>query len=392
MRKATFIGLILIGLMGNRCKKGTTKGTAVLPTDTLIGEVVLEGDTSNPNYRLHYISLNFRVDPDGNLWIADLGGHRLLKYNPEGKYQNQVIFYPESTIISEESPKIDVSKITCSLAPVHIQDFSFDRDGNLYAFFRKKDFLSNTWKEKLVVVKRDKIIHTYDLKLDKNEDVLPKSIAIDSKKHIYIARGAIAARAACPDFKSILIIDSVGNKLGTMGTPLTRRDWNPAELSHGNKMCLAIDKEDNLWGAFVFQPIVRKYNSKRHLLWKRKYLIAEVRKALASSDSAHREILQKRDRRRSRFFETFCGIQPLPDGGALLFTCKGVAYQLNGKGDICCKMFLKGNRHGRRPFYAFDDKRGYIYEYIRFPVNKLEKKISGITIYRYKFDSKEKRR
>jgi len=365
-------------MVGKGCLK---RGIVEIPTITLEGVNIMKGDPSDPNYRTHYLSLNFRVDPGGNLWISDLGGRRLLKYNSEGKYQYQIIFYPESTILLKESPKIDVSEIGCSLAPVSIEDFSFDRDGNLYTFLRKDDLLSRKWKEEMIVIRKDKTSHTYEL----HENLIPLYIAIDSKRHIYVTRKGTGTDY--PDSASILIIDSVGNKLGTMGLPLIKPDWNRNEISHFNYMWPAIDKEDNLWVSFLFQPIVRKYDSQRRLLWERKYLTAETKKPLASADSAHREAIKqpikKGEAQSMRLFPVLNSVEPLPDGGALLFTYKEVAYELDEKGDIHRKVFLKRQKIAGR-FFAIDKKKGYIYRYTSFP-SVLEKKVNGITIYRYKF-------
>ncbi len=352
-----------------------------IPTITLEGVNIMKGDPSDPNYRTHYLSLNFRVDPEGNLWISDLGAHRLLKYNSEGKYQDQIIFYPESTVISKESPKIDGGEIGCDLAPVSIEDFCFDQDENLYTFVRKEDLLSKNWKKELVVMRKDKTIHTYEL----DPDIFTLNTAVDSKKHIYTARKGVGT-PLYPDSASILIIDSVGNKLGTMGLPLIKTDWNWNEISHFNYMWPAIDKEDNLWVSFLFQPIVRKYDSQHRLLWERKYLTAETKKPVASADSVHREAIRQGINRRKpqsmRLFLVLNSIQPLPDGKVLLFTCEEVAYELNDEGDICRKILLKRSNPSGGAFYSINSK-GYIYEYSVSPVR--EKKINGIIIHKYKF-------
>lgn len=374
MRRIRIISFFLsIVLINSGCfHRGIT-----VPTVTLVGEVVLKGDTSNPNYCTYYYPGNLRIDQQGNLWISDIGGMRLLKYNSGGKYQYQILFYPDSVVISKKSPRIDFSKMGCGRLPVTIQDFSFDHDGNLYAFLTIGNIPGNI-KYKIIKIKRNGNIIAYNL------DNLVFYTTIDSKNYIYASRLCVG-----PPFYSdsslITVMDSLGNKLDIMCPPVIEPDWTPNEIAHLNRVYPAVDDNDNLWVAFLLQPIVRKYDSSHKLIWERKYLTTEIKQVLARTDSAKKRRIARMKRGEKKiphpFFFTFRGIAPLSNGGALIFTNKEVVYELDKEGNICRKIYLKrGGIPGIR-FYAVDDKSRDIYEYML--TRKPETKVLQIRVYKF---------
>jgi len=393
--------LPIIVVVGLGCSAGKITNDIVnVPTDTLVGFNILKGDSNDPNYRTYYGPGEFHIDYENHLWVSDEGGMRILKYDPNGEYQYQILLYPESTIVSKKSPEFQIDQMYCGGLPISIQDFSFDRDGNLYIFDAYAG--SEGTQFEIRILRRDGSI--YIAKLDITGP--PFKIALDSQKRIYFSRtpridGDHWIYKGHSD-SLIVILDSLGNKIKAIGSPITTAGWNRSERSSFNQVLPSLDKKDNLWLAFAYnQPMVRKYDPEGNLIFERKYLTAEIKRVMAITDSVRHDMIartknegEKDDRRRAYCHHLFYDIVPLSSGGGYLFVFKGVVYELNDKGLINRKIILekpeKELTQGVMNFITYSlDSSGSIYEFFLIMPTE-DSPLNQIKIY--KFTGQKERR
>ena len=212
------MALIIISLSLQSCRVDSELGIR------LIKKFALEGDGVTPLYEPGGIT----VDRDGNIYVADSGNQRVVKFSSEGKFI-------KSFGTKGQGPGEFLSP--WQIAIYNDEVYVYDWSRNIQKFTREGTYISR-----------------FNLR-----GGIFLDFVIDSDGYIYVCRWTSVEEQSL-----IEKFDIHGNLIKRFCEPIEAQTRPLALIYNNSKMC--IDNHDNIFIAFRYINKIRKYNSDGELV------------------------------------------------------------------------------------------------------------------------------